>query len=155
MENKLKITESVTIYSTENTWETYKGIIIPIKLAILNGQAKVTDVKYSNDFDKKYKPYANENNWGSNLDEFKVKIYSNYEAVFSYYRTDRYSQFSRRDLKFEISFTFPKNMLALVANEIEREFHYKCCEIREEELEQIEEARIKEIGEELLKQCKL
>lgn len=153
--SKLKIVNNVTIYSTENTWNTYRDKISIIKSKILEGELIVSNVKYGDNFDEKYRPYNNKNNWGSNLDEYYLKLNSSMEASLSYYSISRYSSIGlNRTFKFEISFMLPKEMLVLFNSEIEREFYYKCCEIRKKELEQLEENRIKQIGRELLKQKK-
>lgn len=152
MIEKLKILESVTAYSTENTWQQYKDIVLPIKKGIINQEIQVINVSYQDDFDEKYNPYTKDKNWGSNLDEFVIKVYSNFEAKISYYNINKYSSFNIfRNFKFEIKFNLPENLLYLFNSAIEREFYYKCAQIREKELEQIEEKRIAEIGEELLK----
>ena len=153
MINKLKIIGgSVTIYYTNDNWQLYRSTISIIKSKILSGEIKTTSVKYNSDFDEKYNQYNNEKNWGSNLDEYTLTVNSKYKATITYYRINRYStQFTNREFKFEISFDLPKDLLMLFKDKIENEFYYKCVEIREKELEKIEEDRIKEIGKELLK----
>jgi hypothetical protein len=153
MIDKLKIVKNVSVYSTVNTWDTYKNIISAIKAKLLNEDIKVSSVRYRDSFDEKYRPYTNEKNWGSNLDEYTVKLDNNLKASITYFSISRYSsQFENRVFKFEISFKLPESILVLFENYIERAFYYKCCEIREKELQQIEDKRIKEIGKELLKQ---
>ena len=148
---KLKIVGSISVYSTGNTWQTYKDIVHRIKNRIVDGDIKVNSVKYGNEFDEKYNQYTNIKNWGTNLDEYVIKINYKLKATISYYHISRYSsQFENRTFKFEISFDLPKDLLFLFKSEIEKEFYYKCVEIREKELEKIEEDRIKEIGRELL-----
>lgn len=151
MINKLKIIGSATVYSTQNTWETYKNTVSIIRSKILSHEIVPTNVKYSNDFDEKYNPYTSGKNWGSNLDEYILTIDSKLKATISYFNINRYSRFENRDFKFEISFDLPEDLLPLFSSAIEREFYHKCIEIHQQELEIAEENRIKEIGKELLK----
>lgn len=152
MLNKLKIIENISVYSTQNTWGVYKDIVHTIKNRIIDGDIKANSVKYGNDFDEKYNQYTNIKNWGTNLDEYVIKINYKLKSTISYYSVSRYSsQFENRTFKFEISFDLPKDLLSLFKSKIESEFYYKCVEIRQKELEKIEEDRIKEIGKELLK----
>ena len=101
MLNKLKIIGRVNTYSTENTWETYKNIISPIKSELIKGSIKAKSVKYQDEFNEKYNPYTKENNWGSNLDEYIITLNSKLEATIVYYQIRRYSNYElRRNFKF-------------------------------------------------------
>lgn len=152
MKNKLKIVDNIAVYSTGNTWITYRDVISILKNKILSGEITVTSVNYGDDFDEKYRPYTNDRYWGTNLDDYNVTLNSKLEATLSYFSVSRYSdQFENRVFKFKISFNLPENMLILFESIIENEFYYKCVNIRQKELKDIEENRIKEIGVELLK----
>jgi len=151
MKNKLKIIGSISVYSTQNSWEIFRDIVKPIKEGIISGEIKVSDIRYANEFDKEYNPYTNESNWGTNLDEFHVKVNKDLKASISYFYIPRWSSFSeKRDFKFDISFKLPEKMLSLFKHTIDQEFHYKCSELRQMEIEFAEQKRIKEIGQELL-----
>ena len=148
--NKLKIIGNVSIYSDENTYDTYKNIISPIKEKLISKEIEALEVDYIDNFQKEYKPFTNSKNWGSNLDIFEIELNKNLEATISSSSFDRYSTFSSRVFKFKISFNLPENLIGLFTNEIDKAFYLRCVNIYESEIESAEEKRIKEIGKELL-----
>lgn len=150
MEKMLKIVGSVTEYSTSNTWEKYKTLILPLKQAILKEEIKVISSKYDSDFNKEYYPYTKEKSWGSNLNEYTLTLDSKFNCELRYYKINNFSEFFNRTHKFTLTFKLPKKFLPLFKNAIESNFHYKCMEIYQQEVKTAEEKRIKEIGNELL-----
>lgn len=156
MINKLKVIGgSAKIYYSNNNWELYKSTVLVIKSKILSGEIEISSVNYSDNFAEKYHPYTDDKNWGSNLDEYILTVDFKYKATITYYSINRYaSYFENRVFKFKIDFNLPKELLVLFERDIESEFYYKCVEIREKELEKIEEDRIREIGQQLLKTVK-
>jgi len=152
--DKLKIIKTVTVYSTQNTWETYRDIVKLIKEKILNGGITITETNYSNEFDEKYNPYTDDRNWGTNLDRYTIEVDSTLKASISYFLCPRWSFSDGEQFKFELQFNLPDNMLELFRDFIERDFYSKCISLREIEVNLAEEKRIKEIGKELLKNLK-
>lgn len=134
LKKKLKAVKSVTIYSNRNTWENFRDIVKPLKEKIISGEIKVQKSSYSNDFEEKYNPYTNEKNWGSNLDVYNVKVYSNLTAQISYFAYERWDILRDETFKFELEFNLPETMLEIFKDVIERDFYNECVELREVEI---------------------
>lgn len=149
LQKKLKIVESITAFSSKDTWNVYKDVISPIKSKIINDEITVLSVKYRDEFYEKYKPYTEDKNWGCNLDDFSIKLNSDLKGEITFYKVDSWTKME--DFIVTVEFNLPKNLLVLFEDYIEQEFYIKCSKIRQKELEKIEEDRIREIGKELLK----
>lgn len=150
LKKKLKAVKSVTIYSNQNTWENFRDIVKPLKEKIISAEIKVQKSRYFNDFEEKYNPYTNEKNWGSNLDVYNVKVYSNLTAQISYFACEGWNLFTEEIFKFELEFNLPETMLEIFKDVIEKDFYNECVKLREVEINLAEQKRIREIGEEIL-----
>jgi hypothetical protein len=152
---KLKIIGSTTIYSTENTWETYREFISPLRNKIIKGEIDLKNIKYQDSFDENYKKVTTESGWGSNLDEYTLVIDSKLNVEMRYYKVKNfYSTGYQRDLKWTVGFKLPKTFLPQITKKIESDFYYHCFDLHEKELQIAKEKRIKEIQQELLSKTK-
>jgi hypothetical protein len=152
---KLKIIGSTTIYSTENTWDTYRNFISPLRDKIVKEEIVLKNTKYLNSFDEEYRKVTTESGWGSNLDEYLVKIDSKLNVEMRYHKVKNfYSTGYQRELVWIAEFKLPKTFLPQITKKIESDFYYHCFDLHEQELQIAKEKRIKEIQQELLSKTK-
>ena len=151
MKNKLKIIGNVSIYCNGNSYGDYSEIVSPIKQKIITNEIKPLSVKYCDDFTKEYYPVSKDKSWGSNLDEFVLKLDGNLNLEIEHHKIDSWSEFNYRKFVFSVKVKSPIDMLILFKSEIERKFYQKCFDLRQQEIQSEEDKRIKEIGIELLK----